>query len=106
VTAAARRIFSQQIGQGEIVMPFYDNGRVRIRYEEAGSGFPLLLVPGGGLNSTIDGLKRGVPFNAIEEFTGSIAVSSPTCATPMAVSPPGRSSSTGHGMPTPMTKSV
>ena len=50
-------------------MPFYDNGRVRIRYEEAGSGFPLLLVPGGGLNSTIDGLKRGVPFNAIEEFT-------------------------------------
>jgi pimeloyl-ACP methyl ester carboxylesterase len=69
VTAAARRIFSQQIGQGEIVMPFYDNGRVRIRYEEAGSGFPLLLVPGGGLNSTIDGLKRGVPFNAIEEFT-------------------------------------
>jgi acyl CoA:acetate/3-ketoacid CoA transferase alpha subunit len=70
LTAAARRFFSEQIGQGEIVMPFYDNGRVRIRYEEAGSGFPLLLVPGGGLNSTIAGLKRGVPFNAIEEFKG------------------------------------
>ena len=31
-------------------MPFYDNGRVCIRYEETGSGFPLLLVPGGGSN--------------------------------------------------------
>ena len=69
-------------------MPFYDNGRVRIRYEEAGSGYPLLLVPGGGLNSTIDALKRGVPFNAIEEFKGEYRCISPTCATPMAVSPP------------------
>ena len=49
-------------------MPLYEKGTVRIRYEEAGSGFPLLLVPGGGLNATIDGLKRGGPFNAIEEF--------------------------------------
>ena len=49
-------------------MPFYEYGPVRVRYEEAGSGFPLLLVPGGGLNSTIDGLRRGNPFNAIEEF--------------------------------------
>ena len=29
-------------------MPFYDKGGVRIRYEEAGSGFPLLVTPGGG----------------------------------------------------------
>ena len=49
-------------------MSFYEKGTVRIQYEEAGSGFPLLLVPGGGLNSTIAGLKRGRPFNAIEEF--------------------------------------
>jgi hypothetical protein len=28
-------------------MPFYDKGDVRIRYEEAGSGFPLLVTPGG-----------------------------------------------------------
>ena len=34
-------------------MPFYEKGNVRIHYEEAGSGFPLLLIPGGGLNSTI-----------------------------------------------------
>ena len=51
-------------------MSFYEKGPVRIQYEEVGSGFPLLLVPGGGLNSTIAGLKRGGPFNAIEEFKG------------------------------------
>ena len=34
-------------------MPFYQKGDVRIHYEEAGSGFPLLVIPGGGLNSTI-----------------------------------------------------
>ena len=49
-------------------MSFYEKGPVCIQYEEAGSGFPLLLVPGGGLNSTIAGLKRGRPFDAIEEF--------------------------------------
>ena len=32
-------------------MPFYEKGNVRIRYEEAGSGFPLLVISGGGLNS-------------------------------------------------------
>ena len=26
-------------------MPFYEKGDVRIRYEEAGSGFPLLVTP-------------------------------------------------------------
>lgn len=51
-------------------MPTYEKGAVRIYYEEAGSGFPLLLIPGGGLNSTIAGLKRGDPFKAIEEFKG------------------------------------
>jgi hypothetical protein len=28
-------------------MQFYEKGDVRIRYEEAGSGFPLLVTPGG-----------------------------------------------------------
>jgi len=45
---------------------FYERGPVRIYYEETGSGFPLLLIPGGGLNSTIAALAN--PFNAIEEF--------------------------------------
>lgn len=34
-------------------MPFYEKGDVRIHYQEAGSGFPLLVIPGGGLNSTV-----------------------------------------------------
>ena len=49
-------------------MSFYEKGAVRIHFEEAGSGFPLLLIAGGGLNSSISGLKRGDPFSAIEEF--------------------------------------
>ena len=49
-------------------MPFYEKGSVRIHYEESGSGFPLLLIAGGGLNSTIAGLTN--PFDAIGEFKG------------------------------------
>jgi pimeloyl-ACP methyl ester carboxylesterase len=63
--AAAPGIFAQQsnkTGTGK----FYERGPVRIYYEETGSGFPLLLIPGGGLNSTIAALAN--PFNAIEEF--------------------------------------
>ena len=68
-TAAAPRVFSQQTGaQGN--GKFYERGSVRIYYEEAGSGFPLMLIPGGGLNSTIGGLKAGNPFPAIDEFRG------------------------------------
>src|ERR671931_2521591 len=49
-------------------MAFYERGDVRIHYEQVGSGFPLLLIAGGGLNSSISGLKSGSPFNPIEEF--------------------------------------
>jgi pimeloyl-ACP methyl ester carboxylesterase len=51
-------------------MSFYEKGPVRIHYEETGSGFPLLLVAGGGLNATISFFTQGSPFNAIEEFKG------------------------------------
>src|ERR1700736_6288497 len=51
-------------------MPFFDRGDVRIHFEEAGSGFPLLLIAGGGLNSTISALPGSSPFNPIEEFKG------------------------------------
>src|SRR5436309_4638492 len=54
-------------------MPFYEKGDVRIRYEEAGSGFPLLVIPGGGLNSTIEGLKTH-PFNPFDEFASEFRV--------------------------------
>ena len=49
-------------------MAVYEKGAVRIQYEEAGSGLPLLLIAGGGLNSTISNLKNNSPFNPIEEF--------------------------------------
>ena len=39
--------------KGRTAMPIYENGPVQIHYEEAGSGFPLLVIPGGGLNATI-----------------------------------------------------
>lgn len=49
-------------------MPFYEKCDVRIRYEEAGSGFPLLVIPGGGLNSRVDNWPNAV-FNAMEAFS-------------------------------------
>lgn len=49
-------------------MPFYENGPVRIYYEETGSGFPLLLIPGGGMNATISKFTESARFNPIEEF--------------------------------------
>src|SRR5262245_26645309 len=67
--AAVPRVFAQQNGEGG-AMSFYEKGPVRIHYEEFGSGFPLLLIAGGGLNSTAAGVKGGNPFPAVEEFKG------------------------------------
>lgn len=47
-------------------MPIYENGSVQIYYEEAGSGFPLLVIPGGGLNARIPYLSTRTPFNPME----------------------------------------
>ena len=49
-------------------MPLYEKGSVRIHYEEAGSGFPLLIIPGGGLNSTIANLSTSSPINPMSEY--------------------------------------
>ena len=51
-------------------MPTYEKGSVRINYEEAGRGFPLMLIAGGGLNATLSFFSNGSPFNPIEEFKG------------------------------------
>jgi len=48
-------------------MPFYQKGDIRIRYEEAGTGFPLLVTPGGGLNSRVSNWPTAA-INAMEEF--------------------------------------
>jgi pimeloyl-ACP methyl ester carboxylesterase len=56
-------------------MPFYERGDVRIHYQEAGSGFPLLVIPGGGLNSTIAGLAtQSHPFNPFDAFKDEFRV--------------------------------
>lgn len=66
---AATRALAGQTGRDGAGMSFYENGPVRIRYEEAGSGFPLLVIAGGGLNSSIAGLATH-PFNPMEELAG------------------------------------
>jgi pimeloyl-ACP methyl ester carboxylesterase len=68
VVAAAPQVFAQA-PQGAPIMSFYQRGPVRIRYAEAGAGFPLLIIPGGGLNSTIANLTAAnSPFDPIAEF--------------------------------------
>ena len=62
--AAAPRVLAQPAGPGS---SFYEKGNVRIRYAEIGSGFPLLVLPGGGLNSRIGGWP-GAVVNAMEVF--------------------------------------
>lgn len=51
-------------------MPFYEKGHARIHYEEAGSGFPLLIIAGGGLNSTMSYFGGAAPFNPVAELKG------------------------------------
>jgi len=65
--SALPRAFAQQAGTTG-TGKFYEKGSVRIYYEEAGAGFPLMLLPGGGLNSTIGFFTGNSPFNAINEF--------------------------------------
>src|SRR5712671_669128 len=65
-TAAAPHVFAQQANQGG-AFKFYEKGNVRIRYQEVGSGFALLVAPGGGLNSRISNWSNAV-INAMEQF--------------------------------------
>jgi pimeloyl-ACP methyl ester carboxylesterase len=68
VATAPARLFAQRTGLGGAAMGTFEKGDVRIHFEETGSGFPLLVIPGGGLNSTISGLTSNSPFNPLEEF--------------------------------------
>ena len=55
-------------------MPFYERGDVRICYEESGSGFPLLVIAGGGLNSKIEYFNGKAPFDPRAELKGEYRV--------------------------------
>jgi pimeloyl-ACP methyl ester carboxylesterase len=66
--AAAPRAFAQAAQKGNTAVQFYQKGDVRIHYEEAGSGFPLLVIPGGGLNSHVALLAGSHPFNPLVEL--------------------------------------
>jgi pimeloyl-ACP methyl ester carboxylesterase len=54
-------------------MPTYERDGTSIYYEEHGSGFPLLLIAPGGMNSAIAFWSR-MPFNPIEAFAGDFRV--------------------------------
>jgi pimeloyl-ACP methyl ester carboxylesterase len=71
-TAAAPRLAPAQPAPAP-KSQFYEKGGVRIRYEEVGSGFPLLVTPGGGLNSRISNWATAV-FNAPETFKSDFRV--------------------------------
>jgi len=64
--AAAPRVLAQS--GPAAASRVYQRGPVRIHYEEAGAGFPLMLIAGGGLNSSIELLRRGDPFDPYAEF--------------------------------------
>ncbi|MPZ14990.1 MAG: alpha/beta fold hydrolase [Chloroflexi bacterium] len=51
-------------------MPFFRQRSVRIHYEEGGSpsGYPLLLLAPGGLNSALENWSRMAAFNPLEVF--------------------------------------
>jgi hypothetical protein len=65
VTAAAPQVFAQQPDPGG-AFRFYEKGDVCIRYQDVGSGFPLLVIPGGGLNSRISNWwKADIPERSL-----------------------------------------
>ena len=86
-------------------MPIYQRGDVRIHYEEVGAGFPLLIIPGGGLNAMIPYVTVNGPFNVFEEFKDEYRVIAADLRNANGSESPARWRLTGHGTPTPTTSS-
>ena len=87
-------------------MGTYEKGGVRIHFEEAGSGFPLLLIAGGGLNSSISGITGSYPpFNAMAELKSEYRCVAFDLRNANPGHPLVRSRLTVPGIPTPMTSS-
>ena len=70
--AAATRVFAQQGGPGSAGR-FYERGPVRIHYQEFGAGVPLLLIAGGGLNTTISALARRLRLHGDARFRAHLS---------------------------------
>ena len=101
--AAAPKVLAQTTRE-ESAMAFFENGAVRIHYLEGGSGFPLLLIAGGGLNSTIEGIIGAYPpYNAMEEFKAEHRCVAFDLRNAPPANRPVPWKSTGPGMPTPTT---
>jgi pimeloyl-ACP methyl ester carboxylesterase len=66
--AATGTLAQEGAGQASPALPFYERGNVRIRYEVTGSGFPLLLIAGGGLNGNLAYFHGNAPFDVLGEF--------------------------------------
>jgi pimeloyl-ACP methyl ester carboxylesterase len=66
--AAAPAVFAQNAAPAPLPAgQFFQKGNVKIHYvDTSGSGYPLLLISGGGLNSAISGLRN--PFDVFGEF--------------------------------------
>lgn len=54
-------------------MAIFENGDVRLYYEEHGSGFPLLLIAPGGMRSAVS-YWRNTPWDPIEQLSPSYRV--------------------------------
>ncbi|HAT35332.1 MAG TPA: hypothetical protein DCS82_06420 [Rhodospirillaceae bacterium] len=57
---------TESVTEGD--MPFFEHGEARIHYEERGDAFPLLIIPGGGINGTVADATTSAPFDTFEEF--------------------------------------
>ena len=71
MAAAAPGLFAQA-GKPAAKTASFEKGAVHIQYQEVGSGFPLLALAGGGLQSIIAGLAN--PFNPFDHFTDEYRV--------------------------------
>jgi len=54
-------------------MPYFEQGDVKIYFEEHGAGFPLLLIAPGGMLSAVS-YWENTPWNPIEQLSGDYRV--------------------------------
>jgi hypothetical protein len=70
-------------------MAVYEKGAVRIHYQDTGTGIPLLILPGGGLNATMSFFKSRSPLMPLKSLKMNIVASPWTRAMQMVATPQG-----------------